>query len=218
MRGNTRKPHRKVLRNKSYDDMIYAYDFQTRVSQMFAKYHKISSFVEPKRGEFMELEEYERDPSEVLVNGCSVISSVDEKMNLFDDCNIVPLSPGPILSEAELELEFFLSSPFASLSAGINLPGLDEYFPSPISSYSSSPLEYDALSQSVLSFRSYTNAMVMDQQLVHEYTSCPVEEVDLLYKKYAEKMSWLDAFNHEKLSTLSEFLLILNHILFLKNL
>jgi len=103
------------MKNKSYDDMIYVYDFQSRVSQMFDKDDKISSFVEPNQGEFMELdEEHEKDPSEVLIDCCSVISSVDEKMNLFDNYNIAPLSPDSVLSETELELEFSLSRVWVS--------------------------------------------------------------------------------------------------------
>ncbi|CAN4079383.1 unnamed protein product [Withania somnifera] len=183
------------MRNESYDDMIYAYDFQTRVSQMFAKDNN-------KVGSFVELEQ-EEDPSEVLVDACSVISSADEKMNLFDDCNTVPLSPGPILSEKELEREFSLSDSVSSLSPGINRPRFDEYIPSPISSkYSSSLLDYGTLKQNLPSVNSYTNAMVMDQQLVHGYTSCAEEEVDLIYKKYTESMSWFDVLNHERLCAL----------------
>ncbi|KAH0660116.1 hypothetical protein KY290_008950 [Solanum tuberosum] len=201
------------MKNKSYDDMIYVYDFQSRVSEMFDKNHKISSFVEPNQGEFMELdEEHEKDHSEVLIDCCSVISSVDEKMNLFDNYNItVPLSPGSVLSETELELEFSLSSSVSSLSPGINRQGFDEYFPSPISSNFSSPLDYGTMNQNFPSLNSYTNDMEMDQQLGHEYTSCAEEEVDLLYKKYAERMSWFDVLNHEKLCALSEFLLLLNY-------
>ncbi|KAL3378730.1 hypothetical protein AABB24_004579 [Solanum stoloniferum] len=194
-------------KNKSYDDMIYVYDFQSRVSQMFDKDDKISSFVEPNQGEFMELdEEHEKDPSEVLIDCCSVISSVDEKMNLFDNYNIAPLSPGSVLSETELELEFSLSSSVSSLSPGINRQGFDEYFPSPISSNFSSPLDYGTMNQNFPSLNSYTNDKEMDQQLGHEYTSCAEEEVDLLYKKYAERMSWFDVLNHEKLCALSAVL------------
>ncbi|KAK6798658.1 hypothetical protein RDI58_006361 [Solanum bulbocastanum] len=195
------------MKNKSYDDMIYVYDFQSRVSQMFDKNHKISSFVEPNQGEFMELdEEHEKDPSEVLIDCCSVISSVDEKMNLFDNYNTVPLSPGSVLSETELELEFSLSSSVSSLSPGIDGRGFDEYFPSPISSNLSSPLDYGTMNQKFPSLNSYTNDMEMDQQLGHECTSCADEEVDLLYKKYAERMSWFDVLNHEKLCALSAVL------------
>ncbi|XP_055805179.1 uncharacterized protein LOC129873997 [Solanum dulcamara] len=179
MRQSTSKSYGTVHLNLMNNS--YVYDFQTRVSQMFAKNHKISSFVEPNQGEFMELEED------------SIVSSVDEKMNLFDNYNTVPLSPGSILSETELELEFSLSSSVSSFSPGMNRPGLDEYFPSPISSNSSSPLDYGTLNQN---FSSYTKAMVMDQQLVHE------EEVDLLYNKYAESMSWFDVLNHERLCAL----------------
>ncbi|KAF3635947.1 putative structural maintenance of chromosomes protein 4-like [Capsicum annuum] len=191
------------MRNKSHDNMIYAYDFQTRVSQMFAKDHEVSAFIEPNQGEFMELGEHEEDPSDVLVDSCSVISSVDEKMNLLDNYNAVPLFRGPILSETELELEFSLLSPVSSLSPGINGPALEEYFPSP---NMSSPLDYGTLNQNFPSVNSYTTGMVMDQQLVHEYTSCADEEVDLLYNKYAERMSWFDVLNHERLCALSAVL------------
>ncbi|KAK4346599.1 hypothetical protein RND71_032938 [Anisodus tanguticus] len=187
------------MTNKSYDDMIYVYDFQTRVSQMFASNHKISSFLEPNQGEYKELKEL---PSE-LVGGCSVISAVDEENNLFDNYNTAPLSPSnPVLSDTELVLEFSLSNSVSSLSPGSNRPGLDEYFPSP---NSSSPFDYGTLNQNSPSLSSYTNAMVMDQQLV-QYTSCEEEEVDLLYKKYAESMSWFDVLNHERLCALSTVL------------
>ncbi|CAN4082599.1 unnamed protein product [Withania somnifera] len=189
------------MRNKSYNGMIYAYDFQARVSQMFAKDTEISSFVERNHGKFMELE---KDPSEVLVYSFSVNSSVDVEMNsMSDNYNTIPLSPGPVLSETEPELEFSLSSPVSSLPPDINRPGPEEYFPSPISSNSSSPNGYGKLNQNFPLVNSYTNAMVMDEQLVHEHTSCAEEEVDLIYKKYSERMSWFDVLNHEKLRALS---------------
>ncbi|XP_059295259.1 uncharacterized protein LOC132048368 [Lycium ferocissimum] len=193
------------MKNKSYDDMIYVYDFQTRVSQMFAKNHKISSLVEPNQGESMKLEEHEENLSHEVVDGCSVNSSVDENKNsIFDNYNVAPLSPGPILSYKELEQEFSVSDSVSSFSPGINHPGLDEYFPSPISSNLSSPLDYGTLNQNFPSLSSHTNDMVMDQQLV--YTSYAEEEVDFLYEKYAESMSWFDVLNHDRLCALSAVL------------
>ncbi|XP_060195721.1 uncharacterized protein LOC132624978 [Lycium barbarum] len=193
------------MKNKSYDDMIYVYDFQTRVSQMFAKNHKISSLVEPNQGESMKLEEHEENLSHEVVDGCSVNPSVGENKNsIFDNYNAAPLSPGPILSDTELEQEFSVSDSVSSFSPGINHPGLDEYFPSPISSNLSSPLDYGTLNQNFPSLSSHTNDMVMDQQLV--YTSYAEEEVDFLYKKYAESMSWFDVLNHDRLCALSAVL------------
>ncbi|XP_033512162.1 uncharacterized protein [Nicotiana tomentosiformis] len=189
------------VRNKS-QDMIYVYDFQTRVSQMFANNHNISSLLEPNRGESMDFEEHEEDPSEV-VDGCSsVISSVDEEMNILDNYT-VGLSPsnGPILSDTELELEFSPSSSASSSPPGNN-PGQNEYFPSPISS-NSSPSDYGTSNQNFLSLSSYNNTMAMDQQLVYKNRA---EDEDLLYQKYAESMSWFDILNHDRLSAISAVL------------
>ncbi|XP_019250480.1 PREDICTED: uncharacterized protein LOC109229480 isoform X2 [Nicotiana attenuata] len=187
------------VRNKS-QDMIYVYDFQTRVSQMFANNNKISSLLEPNRCESMDFEEHEEDPSEVLVDGCSVISSIDEEMNIFDNHKTVALSPmnGPILSDdTELELEFSPLSSVSSLSPGIN-PGQNEYFPSPISS-NSSLSDYGTSNQNFLSLSGYNNTVTMDQLLVHKNRA---EEEDLLYQKYVESMSWFDILNHDRLSAI----------------
>ncbi|XP_016454057.1 uncharacterized protein LOC107778331 isoform X1 [Nicotiana tabacum] len=191
------------VRNKS-PDMIYVYDFQTRVSQMFANNHNISSLLEPN-SESMDLEEHEEEyPSEELVEDYSVIYSIDEEMNIVDNYKTVALSPtnGLILSDTELELELSPSSSVSSSPAGIN-PRRNEYFPSPISS-NSSPADYGTSNQNSPSLSSYNNTMAMDQQLAIR-KNC-AEEEDLLYQKYAESMSWFDILNHDRLSAISTVL------------